>query len=129
MTAFCWLPPLRFTIGVRAEGVAMDSRPMSRCAALRTRPGRTVGPELTAENFESTRFSSTPSSGTTPSSLRSSGVMPTPRRFITVGVGRTTSVPSTLIVPAEAGSNPAIARRTSVRPEPISPPMPSTSSG
>ena len=64
---------------------------------------------------------------TMPSRLRSSGKRPRPAAIAARGLPRARRRPSTRISPASGRSTPAMRRKSSVRPAPTRPEMPSTS--
>lgn len=126
-STFCWLPPESSPTFCSGLEALIRSRFM-KMSTTRSCWARETMPPLESRGIAaSTMFSRTERPGTMPSALRSSGSMLMPARMAAAGVGRPRRLPSTVISPPSRGSAPVSAFAVSLRPEPSSPPSPSTS--
>lgn len=124
---FCWLPPESSFTGFSMSVVRMSSALTKRSASsVCSRVDiRFSQPRRACKASE--MFSRTERSPIMPSSFRSSGQRPKPKRIASRGDAILTGLPSIDTVPESGKSMPNISRAVSVRPEPSRPATPTTS--
>lgn len=105
----------------------MRSRRMKISTTRSCRARETIPARESRGSAASTMFSRAESPGTIPSALRSSGSMLIPWAMAAAGVTRRSTFPATVTSPESRARPPASALAVSLRPEPSSPPSPSTS--
>ncbi|VEB43918.1 Uncharacterised protein [Chromobacterium violaceum] len=126
-TTFCWLPPDSDLTSSSASRVRMRSwaiKPSTArfSSAALTTPSRAYWSRCTRVAFSRSDMPST-----NPLLLRSSGTKPRPAAMASPGAATFNSLPSSSTRPAVRRLAPNSVFRMSLRPEPISPAMPSTS--
>lgn len=126
-STFCWLPPESSPTFCSGLDALIRSRFMKISTTRSCRARETIPARESRGSAASTMFSRTERPGTIPSALRSSGSMLIPAPMAAAGVIRRSTWPATVTSPESSARPPARALAVSLRPEPSSPPSPSTS--